>query len=125
MEVLKVNAIWYHGSPYELSAIRKGSTITQNKDLARVFSHKPPCVSIDDQGNIKHNGNIEGYLYQIDEGIGEDDVYLHPRTTMEKGLEWLTNKELKVRLIEKTYVRDDEKLSAEEINEIKRLSTKK
>lgn len=34
---------------------------------------------------------------------------------MEKGLEWLTNKELKVRLIEKTYVRDDEKLSDEEI----------
>lgn len=90
--------------------IRKGSTITQNKDLASVFSHKPTCVSIDDNGHMKHNGRVEGYLYKIDEEVGEDDVYPHPRTTMEKGLEWLTNKELKVKLIEKTYIKDNEKM---------------
>lgn len=118
MENSKTNSIWYHGSPYELITIRKGSTITQNKDLAIVFSHKPACVCIDDNGHIKHNGSVEGYLYQIDEEITEDDVYLHPRTTMEIGLEWLTKKELKVKLIGKTYIKDDEKFSDDEINEL-------
>lgn len=125
MEVSKANCLWYHGSPYELITVRKGSTITPNKDLARVFSHKPPCVSIDENGHIKHNGSVEEYLYQIDEEIGEDDVYLHPRTTMGKELEWLTNKELKVKLIEKTYIKYDEKLSADEINELRKLRSNK
>ena len=125
MEVVKVNSLWYHGSPYTLTSIRKGSTITQNKEMARVFSHKPSCVSIDDNGYIKHNGSIEGYLYLIDEEIEKDDIYLHPRTTMEKGLEWLTNKKLKVKLVEKTYIKDDDRLCDEEINKLKKLFTKK
>lgn len=125
MDVSECSTIWYHGSPYELITIRKGSTITQNKDLARVFSHKPPCVSIDDEGNIKHNGIIEGYLYKIDEVIEEGDVYEHPRTTMGKGLEWLTTKELKVSFIEKTYIKNYEKLTDDDIEELKKLADRK
>lgn len=124
MKNSKDNTAWYHGTPYELTSIRKGSTITQNIDLARVFSHKPPCVCIDDKGHIKHNGKAQGYLYQIAEEVGESDIYMHPRTTMDKGLEWLTNKELKLRLIEKTYIRDEEKLSDDEINELRQLNAK-
>lgn len=36
---------WYHGSPIVLASLVPGSTITQDKDLARVFSHKPSLVS--------------------------------------------------------------------------------
>jgi len=32
---------WYHGSPLKLDVLRAGSTMTQWRDLARVFSHKP------------------------------------------------------------------------------------
>jgi predicted acetyltransferase len=90
---------WYHGSPYNFSILRAGSTITQNEELARAFSHQPTRLSIDDDGKISHNGTEPGFLYVIDEPIvpGED-IYMHPRTTMDPGLEWLTVRGLKVRL---------------------------
>ncbi len=121
MVITEYDKQWYHGSPYVLDSIRKGSTITQNINLARVFSHKPPCVSIDDNGHIKHNGSIEGYLYVIDEVISDDDVFVHPRTTMEKGLEWLTVRDFKVRLIEKTTVKDNERFTVDELKTLREL----
>jgi hypothetical protein len=33
------NKAWYHGSPLELKILRKGSTITQDRELAMAFSH--------------------------------------------------------------------------------------
>ena len=51
---------WYHGSPFELKTIRKGSTITQKRELARIFSHKPAVASMEDDGSIKHNGTQPG-----------------------------------------------------------------
>ena len=106
---------WYHGSPFELRTIRKGSTITQKRELARVFSHKPPVVSIDDDGNIKHSGTQPGYLYVIAEDIKPGDVTPHPRTTMEPGDEWLTTRELRVRFLGATMPRPEEHLSEADI----------
>ena len=37
--------IWYHGSPLVLEVLATDSTITRNRDLARVFSHRPTIVS--------------------------------------------------------------------------------
>ena len=93
---------WYHGSAYEFSVLRAGSTITQNEGLALAFSHKPTLLSIDDYDWITHNGTEPGHLYEIDEPIvpGED-IYLHPRTTMSPGLEWLTVRELRVKRCDK------------------------
>ncbi|NSW92421.1 MAG: GNAT family N-acetyltransferase [Firmicutes bacterium] len=93
--------IWYHGSPHVFDVLRAGSTITQDEKLARAFSHKPSALLVDDCGGITHNGTQPGFLYAIDEAIipGED-IYLHPRTTMTLGKEWLTVRELKVRLID-------------------------
>jgi hypothetical protein len=57
---------WYHGSPKVLDVLRAGSIITQDRELARVFSHKPTLVSVDDAGEmrqIKHNGTEAGFLY--------------------------------------------------------------
>ena len=111
---------WYHGSPLVLGVLRVGSTITQWRDLARVFSHKPPIVCISDSGDIQHNGVKPGYLYEISEPIGPDDVYLHPRTTMAPGDEWLTTRELRLRLIAETAVCRDEFLSPQDIEALKR-----
>lgn len=106
---------WYHGSPFKLSSIRKGSTITQDINLARIFSHKPTIVSIYDDGRIKHNGVEHGYLYEIIGEINPDDVYPHPNSSMEKGMEWLVSKYIKLKLIEEVDLVEDEILSEDEI----------
>jgi len=106
---------WYHGSPLELTVLHVGSTITQKRELARVFSHKPPVVSVDDDGSIKHNGTQPGYLYIIDEAVQPGDVIPHPRTTMEPGDEWLIERPLRVRLIGTTQPRSEEFLTEADI----------
>jgi hypothetical protein len=110
-----MNAAWYHGSPLELTVLRRGSTITQNRDLARAFSHKPSILSISDEGRIQHNGTAPGFLYQIDEEIRPGDVEPHPRTTMDAGLEWLTTRDLRLSLIGSAELTDDEMLTEDDI----------
>lgn len=111
---------WYHGSPLKLTALRVGSTITQKRDLARVFSHKPPVVAINDDGSFKHNGTQPGYLYVIDEVVQPEDVIPHPRTTMGPGDEWLIERELRVRLIGPTELRSEELLTEAEITTLRK-----
>jgi hypothetical protein len=89
---------WYHGSPLQLDILRVGSTITPLRHVAEVFSHKPVIVSIADDGTILHNGHQQGLLYVIDEALGDADIYPHPRTTMQPGVEWLTRRDLRLRL---------------------------
>ncbi len=97
---IKENGMWYHGSDKVFTELRTNSTITQWRELAEAFSHQPTGLGYDDDGVIKHNGTAKGYLYVIDEDItvGED-VYQHPRTTMDENAEFLTKRPLKVRLI--------------------------
>ena len=83
-----MSRIWYHGSPMELTVLRVQSTITADRHLAEVFSHKPSLVSMADNGTIRHDGARPGYLYRIDEPIGPDDLYAHPRSAMPAGVEW-------------------------------------
>ena len=113
------NKTWYHGSPLRLTVLSCGSTITQERNLARIFSHKPTLVSqdIDEYGQpiIKHTGVQAGFLYRIAEPIQSVDVYPHPETTMGVGQEWLTTRSMRVELIEPTSVAGNELLTAEEI----------
>ena len=109
---------WYHGSPLDLAVLRAGSTITQRRDLARIFSHKPTIVSISDDGQIKHNGTIPGYLYTIAEVIEPGDVILHPRTTMGPGDEWLTTRELRLQRLCATASAPEDQLTDEELSAI-------
>ena len=67
--VINENGVWYHGSNIMFDTLREGSTITQWKALAEAFSHKPSCLSYDDDGSIEHNGTEDGFLYIIDEDI--------------------------------------------------------
>lgn len=94
------NGIWYHGSPFLFTELREGSTVTQWRELAEAFSHKPSALEYGEDGVISHNGSKRGYLYVIDESIAVGaDVYQHPRTTMDINAEFLTRRALKVRLI--------------------------
>ena len=102
---------WYHGSPLELSILRTGSTITQKRELARIFSHKLTIVSIFDDGQIKHNGTASGYLYIITDEISSEDVIPHPQTTMSEGDEWLTTRELRLKLLSMTDLVSSELLT--------------
>lgn len=80
--------------------LRTGSTVTQRRAPAEAFSHRPSALSYEDDGSITHNGTAKGYLYAISEPVtvGED-VYRHPRTSMDPDAEFLTRRPLKVRLI--------------------------
>lgn len=120
---------WYHGSPAVLSSLAPGSTITQDRNLARVFSHKPPLVSqwVDEhsQRRFKHSGRQPGYLYHIVEDVTPQDVYAHPRTTMDPEQEWLTRRALRIELLESTRPKAEEVLSTEEVETLRqhRLET--
>lgn len=90
----------YHGSNMMFSELKEGSTVTQWKELAEAFSHKPTRLSYDDNGVISHNGKEKGYLYILDEPITVGiDVFQHPRTVMDQNAEFLTKRPLKVKLI--------------------------
>jgi hypothetical protein len=112
---------WYRGSPFRLSVLRKGSTITQDQNLARVFSHKPTIVSLSD-GNIKHYGNAPGFLYRIAESLKREDVYPHPRSSMPEGKEWVTARELAVEPVGPTQIVEDERLTEEEATRLKEFA---
>ena len=92
--------LWYHGSPVRMALLRTGSTITPWRELAEAFSHKPRRLCIDDDGNIIHDGSQSGYLYLIDEPVETGaDIFQHPRTSMEEGLEYLTSRPLRLKLL--------------------------
>ncbi|MHB1000897.1 MAG: GNAT family N-acetyltransferase [Armatimonadota bacterium] len=115
------NKPWYHGSPCELESIRAGSSITQFIDIARVFSHKPSCVSISHTGDyidIKHTGQNSGFLYRIAEDIYPGDAYIHPQSTMGANEEWLITRELKVELIGLTQVVESEYMTEKEADDL-------
>ena len=114
---------WYHGSPLKLDVLRAGSTVTQWRDLARVFSHKPAVVSISDDRRIQHNGTQPGHLYEIAEPVAREDVAQHLRTTMGPGDEWLTRRELRLRLACETALRPEEHLSDADIEALKRRAS--
>jgi hypothetical protein len=109
---------WYHGSPYQFSVLHRGSTITQKRELARIFSHNPTIVSVGDDGRIRHNGTEPGYLYIVLENIGPEDVIPHPHSTMEEGDEWVTTRDLHVNMISLTTLLPEEQLTDKELAEL-------
>ncbi len=111
---------WYHGSQQELTTLRVGSSITQNRNVAKGFSHSPSLLAQSEGGTVKHDGATPGYLYIVADEIGPDDVHPHPHPVNATRWEWLTNRELKLKLIGQTIVTDEERLTDQEIVEMKR-----
>ncbi len=111
---------WYHGSQQKLNTLRIGSSITQNRNVAKGFSHSPSLLTQSEGDTVKHDGVTPGYLYTVADEIGPDDVRPHPHPVNVTRWEWLTNRELKLKLIEQTIVTDEERLTGQEIAEMKR-----
>jgi hypothetical protein len=118
MEKCDYDATWYHGSPEELTILRKGSWVTQFKELAKAFSHRPPLIKfVDDADNVRHNGRFPGFLYAVAERVGPKDVTYLPDTAQ---THWQTNRDLRVELVAKLPPDDPPQLSAEEIAELRK-----
>ena len=111
---------WYHGSQQELTRLRVGSSITQNRNVAKAFSHRPSLLTQSEGGTVKHDGVTPGYLYIVADEIGPEDVDPHPHPVNLIRWEWLTNRELTLKLVEQTVVTDEERLTDQEIVEMKR-----
>lgn len=104
--VIEAEGVWYHGSNVLFSELRTNSTITQWKELAEAFSHKPSALGYDEHGVITHNGVEKGYLYIIDEPVDiQNDIYQHPGTTMGENAEFLTKRPLKVKMVSELNVK--------------------
>ncbi len=114
------NLPWYHGSQQELITLRVGSSITQDSDIARVFSHRPTIHTREDDGSHKHNGTTPGYLHIVDEPLTAADVEPHPHPINKSKWEWLVKREVKVRLIEQLALRAAELLTEEDIAALRR-----
>lgn len=114
-------AKWYHGSPEELLTLRAGSSITQREPVARAFSHRPSLVSQFGDGRVKHDGLVPGYLYVVDEPISDADVYPHPHPVNADGWEWLTARDLPVRLMQPTVPRVDDLLTEADLDDLRAL----
>lgn len=110
---------WYHGSQQELTRLRSGSSITRRRDVAKAFSHKPSLLSMSDE-SLKHDGVTPGYLHVVAEEVAPDDVHPHPHPVNAARWEWLTRRDLKLELIERTEVTAEESLTDEEIAELRR-----
>ena len=118
---------WFHGSPQKLEELLPGSTITQDRTLALVFSHKPSLVSdTRDEGaggSIKHNGRADGWLHVVDEPVRSSDIVPVPGSTIGPGQEWQTTRPLRVVAVERTRVSRAELLSAEEESSLLRRAS--
>jgi hypothetical protein len=110
---------WFHGSSFRLRVLQKGSIITQDRALAKVFSHDPSLISLSDDGTLKHDGKKPGFLYRIAEDVTPHDVQPPPHLTMAVGKEWVTTRDLKVELIGLTVIVAGETLTNEEIVKLK------
>ena len=115
--------LWYHGSDQMLTTLRTGSSITQDKSVAKAFSHQPSLVLQFGRGRVRHDGQSPGYLYVVSEAIGPDDVRPHPHPVNLDRWEWLTEREFTLELIERTVVTPAERLTDQKIAEVRRKQT--
>ena len=121
---------WYHGSQQRLTTLRAGSSVTQNSDVAKAFSHRPSLMSMTqpeegEQWSVRHDGTTPGYLYVVAEEIGAGDARPHPHPVNLSRWEWLTNRDVKLQFIEETHVTDGEKLTDDQIAELRRRQEEK
>jgi hypothetical protein len=56
----------------------------------------------------------------IDEEVNPEDVYPHPHPINASKWEWLIKRELKVRLLERPTVREEERLTEVDLAELRR-----
>ena len=109
---------WFHGSPLRLDTLAPGSTITRDRRVAEVFSHKPGLVCFEDNGRIRHDGRAAGNLYIVSEAVESVDVEPHSRSTMPAGIEWIALRPLRLACLVMADLSPSELLSDEEVSEL-------
>jgi len=105
----------YSGSIASIS----GSWITACSPSSNSTHHKPTIVSVSEDSRIRHNGKARGRVYRIANEVTTDDVSEHPRSSMRKGWEWVTNREFKLEFLYEISCSPDDILSEKEIKELK------
>ena len=93
--------VFYHGSPYKLEYLKEGCDFTPYKEIAVAFGSKPLSLSINED-IIYFNPSVETiYLYIIDEEIVYNLDYIdRPNSSLDKGMELRTKRNLKLKLIQ-------------------------
>ena len=93
--------------------LRKGSWVTQFKEVAKAFSHKPSLLSLaDDCQTVKHNGRLPGFLYRVAESLQPEDVsYLRDTARTH----WQASRDLQLELVTPLSLSDPPLLTDEEI----------
>lgn len=93
--------IYYYGSLYQISILKEGFDFTPFKELAIAFGSKPSHLSIN-EGRVSHDGiKYPVYLYQIDEDVEiNKDFVNHPNSAFDKGVEFRSKRDLKLKLID-------------------------
>ncbi len=115
---IKSDKPWYHGSPKKLTKLRAGSTVTQQFEIARIFSHKPTVV-VGNGTKWKHTGPFtKGFVYRLVGPVGKKDIEIVPNSTMSPGDEWNIRREFKLELIAETTVNPAELLTKQELKEM-------
>jgi hypothetical protein len=109
---------WYHGSNLELTSLRIGTSVTEDRYLASAFSHQPALLGRSD-GSVRHNGTEPGFLYEVAETLSDADLEKHPHPANEDGWEWLITPEVAVTLLERTQPRPGELFKEDEIARIR------
>lgn len=108
---------WYHGSPFKLTMLSKGSVVTPFKEVAKAFSHKPPRVSMsDDYSIVKHNGEVPGFLYVL-ANVTPGDVQEMPGTD---STHWVIQRDLGVEFLAELPVTEPPLLTEEEIAQLRK-----
>lgn len=88
--------------------------------MAQAFACKPSLVSVSDDGKIKHNGKSIGKVYRITDRVTTDDIFIHPRSSWNKGWECITKKEFNLEFLYEFSPSPDNILSEDEIRELKK-----
>lgn len=108
---------WYHGSPQKLTTLRAGSTVTQDRELARIFSHKPALV-VGEETNKRwrHTGAFtKGFLHRIVGPVAKNDIEPVPGSRIAPGLEWNTRREFALELDAMTEIDPAELITKSEL----------
>ena len=118
MKQCDYKAPWYHGSPERLTMLLKRSWGTQSIEMAKAFSHKPSLISHDDDcGTAKHDGRLPGFLYEVRETLGAEDVTCLRDTA---GTHWQILRDLQLKLVAELPIDDPPLLSKQEIAAMRR-----
>jgi hypothetical protein len=112
--------LWYHGSQVRLERLPVGSTITQNRNLARAFAHKPTFVSLTEAKEVRHDGVEPGYIYCVSEEVRPRDVKGHTVLGIAEPKAWLTQRSLRIKLIGRIEPDPVEKLTEEQVFQMRK-----